>query len=46
MLCGVSRFWRTVFRLQYRILALIDPLVRAVQRRFGIGNAIDFEGTD
>jgi hypothetical protein len=43
MLWRVSRFWRHAFRLLYRILALIDPLVRAVWRRFGLGNTVDFE---
>jgi hypothetical protein len=43
MLCRVSRFWRKAYRVQYRILAIIDPLVRAVWRRLGIGNVIDFE---
>ncbi|CAN5622858.1 hypothetical protein BH23CHL7_BH23CHL7_16710 [soil metagenome] len=43
MLCRVSRFWRTAYRVQYRILAIIDPLVRAVWRRLGVGNVIDFE---
>jgi hypothetical protein len=41
MLVCVSRFWHTAFRLQYRILALIDPPVRAVWRRFGIGNTLE-----
>ena len=27
----------------YRILALIDPLVRAVWRRFGVGNVVELE---
>jgi hypothetical protein len=34
-------FWRAAFRLQYRLLAVIDPLIRAVWRRFGIGNIIE-----
>lgn len=38
-----SRFWHAVFRIQYRILALIDPLVRRFWRRFGIGNVVDLE---
>jgi hypothetical protein len=37
----MSGFWFHVFRLQYRILALIDPLVRAVWRRIGVGNTVD-----
>jgi hypothetical protein len=38
-----SRFWRVSFRVMYRILALIDPAVRAVWRRFGIGNVVELE---
>jgi hypothetical protein len=38
-----SRAWRAIFRFQYRILALIDPAVRAVWRRFGIGNVVDVD---
>lgn len=38
-----SRFWHAAYRYQYRILALIDPLVRVVWRRFGIGNVVDLE---
>jgi hypothetical protein len=41
MLVCVSRIWHTAFRLQYRILALIDPLVRIFWRRFGIGNTLE-----
>ncbi len=41
MLVCVSRFWHAAFRLQYRILALIDPPVRAVWRRVGIGNTLE-----
>ncbi|TME85000.1 MAG: hypothetical protein E6I45_00320 [Chloroflexi bacterium] len=33
-----SRFWRVVFRIQYRWLRLIDPLVRRMWRRGGMGN--------
>jgi hypothetical protein len=39
----VSRFWRNAFRLQYRLLAMMDSLVRRVWQRFGLGNVIDFE---
>jgi hypothetical protein len=38
-----SRFWHAAFRFQYRILALIDPLVRAMWRRAGIGNIVEVE---
>jgi hypothetical protein len=37
----MSRFWRTAFVIQYRLLALIDPLVRAWWRRFGLGNVVE-----
>jgi hypothetical protein len=38
-----SRFWNAAFRFQYRILALIDPLVRQAWRRVGIGNVVELE---
>jgi len=38
-----SRFWHRAFRFQYRILARIDPLVRSVWRRRGIGNVVELE---
>jgi hypothetical protein len=38
-----SRAWRVAFKVQYRILALIDPIVRAVWRRLGIGNVVELE---
>ena len=34
-------FWRRAFALQYRILAWLDPLIRSVWRRFGIGNVVE-----
>jgi hypothetical protein len=34
-------FWRAAFRLQYRILAVIDPLIRAVWRSYGVGNVFE-----
>jgi hypothetical protein len=37
----MSRFWRTAYRVQYRLLAWVDPLVRVFWRRFGIGNVIE-----
>jgi hypothetical protein len=36
-----SRFWRVAYRLQYRILALIDPLVRRWWSSFGLGNVVE-----
>ncbi len=38
-----SRFWHAAFKLQYRILAIIDPLVGNVWRHFGIGNVVELE---
>jgi hypothetical protein len=37
----MSRFWQRAFRAQYRILALIDPVVRGLWGRVGIGNIVD-----
>lgn len=37
----MSRFWRHAYRFQYRILALLDPIIRAVWRRFGMGNVVE-----
>ena len=37
----MSSFWRRAFRAQYRLLAWFDPAIRAVWRRFGIGNTVD-----
>jgi hypothetical protein len=34
-------FWRRAFRLQYRLLAIMDPMIRAVWRRAGIGNVLE-----
>lgn len=39
----MSHFWHATFGLTYRILALIDPLVRAVWRPYGIGNVVELE---
>ncbi|MEX2548326.1 MAG: hypothetical protein WD830_11145 [Chloroflexota bacterium] len=36
-----SVFWRAAFRVQYRILALADPLIRGVWRRYGLGITIE-----
>ena len=41
MLVRMSRFWSTAYRVQYRFLALLDPLIRAVWRRFGVGNVVE-----
>lgn len=37
----MSSFWRRAFRVQYRLLAWFDPAIRAVWRRYGIGNIHD-----
>lgn len=37
----MSRFWSVALRWFYRFLVLIDPLVRAWYRRFGIGITVD-----
>jgi hypothetical protein len=37
----MSGFWHRAFRVQYRILALIDRPVRIVWRRFGVGNVVE-----
>ena len=37
----MSRFWRVAYRVQYRILAWLDPLIRAVWGRSGIGNVVE-----
>lgn len=42
MLPRVSRIWRRGFRLLYRILGRLDPLIRAVLGRAGIGNVVEF----
>jgi hypothetical protein len=36
-------FWRAAFRLQYRVLAFADPLIRAAWERFGIGNVVELQ---
>lgn len=41
MLSTMSRFWRAAFRVMYRILALLDPLVRRWWRHFGLGNVVE-----
>jgi len=37
----MSRFWSFALRWFYRFLVLVDPLVRAWYRPFGLGNTID-----
>lgn len=36
-----SRAWRHYLRVQYRIIRLLDPLVRACWRRYGCGNVVE-----
>ena len=37
----MEAFWRVWFRVLYRLLALGDPLIRAMWRRSGIGNVLE-----
>lgn len=37
----MSSFWRVAFRMQYWLLRMIDPLVRAWWSRSGIGNVVE-----
>jgi hypothetical protein len=41
MLWLMSAFWRSAYRVQYRLLAFLDPIIRAVWRRIGIGNVVE-----
>ena len=34
-------FWRHAFRLQYRLLAWLDPFIRAFWKRYGLGVTIE-----
>lgn len=43
MLPMVSRFWARAFRGLYRLLGFVDPLIRAVWRRRGIGNVVELQ---
>jgi hypothetical protein len=36
-----SRAWDLCFRLNYRLIRLLDPLIRAWWRAFGLGNVIE-----
>jgi hypothetical protein len=38
-----SRFWRAAYKVLYRILALIDPVVRRAWRPAGLGNVVEIE---
>ncbi|HYI23689.1 MAG TPA: hypothetical protein VEX62_13750 [Candidatus Limnocylindrales bacterium] len=37
----MSQFWRSAYRVQYRLLALLDPLIRSAWNTFGIGNVVE-----
>jgi hypothetical protein len=37
----VQSFWRTAFRVLYRFLAVMDPLIRSVWHLQGIGNVLE-----
>src|SRR5687768_5222323 len=37
----MSSFWRHGLRLQYRLLAWLDPVIRAFWQRFGIGITVE-----
>jgi len=37
----MSSFWRHAFRLQYRVLAWLDPIIRAFWKRYGIGVTVE-----
>ena len=37
----MSSFWRYAFRLQYRVLHWLDPVIRAEWSRFGLGVTVD-----
>lgn len=41
----MSSFWRHLFNVQYRLLAWFDPAIRAVWRRYGIGNILELRVT-
>ena len=36
-----SRTWSAYFRVQYRLIRLLDPLIRLVWRGFGLGNVVE-----
>ena len=37
----MTSFWRVAFRLQYWLLQMMDPLIRAWWSRSGIGNVVE-----
>lgn len=37
----MSSFWRYAFGLQYRVLAWLDPVIRAFWKRYGIGVTVE-----
>lgn len=38
-----SAFWRRYLPLQYRLIRLLDPLVRIQWRAFGLGNIVELQ---
>jgi hypothetical protein len=42
MLAGMARLWSATFPLLYRLLRMMDPPIRAVWSRTGLGNVIEF----
>src|SRR6478736_8712679 len=42
MLAGMARLWSATFVLLYRFLRLMDPPIRAVWTRMGLGNLVEF----
>lgn len=38
-----SRFWHRWFRIQYRLIRLLDPLVRTWWRGVGLGNVVELQ---
>lgn len=39
-------FWRAAYRVLYRVLAWLDPAIRAFWRRAGIGNVVELRVPD
>jgi hypothetical protein len=36
-----SRFWSIFLRIEYRLLQLLDPLIRLLWRGYGLGNVVE-----
>jgi hypothetical protein len=37
----MSRGWETTFKVLYRVLGAVSPLVRVIANRFGLGNVVE-----